>query len=202
MPPRETGAAPVRTWRLDAGGAAPSTLVLAARGDALPEAVHWGAPLPAGADLAALARAQAIDLTGGMLDANPDLSLSPEASRSFPGHPGLIVADADGAPLLPRFAYAGEEAEEGLTLRYACGATGLALTLRLHADAATGVLTLHTVLDAQAPVRLRWLAAPVLPGPQQGAEIVDFAGRWCGEMRPVRTPWASARSTAASSLPA
>lgn len=193
-PPRppaapESARAALRTWRLDTGGAAPATLVLAARGEALPQAIHWGAPLPRDADLATLARAQAIDLTGGMLDANPDLSLCPEASRSFPGHPGLIGTDADGAPLLPRFAFRSEDRQGGLTLTYADDAHGLTLTFRIGADPVTGLLTLATALDANRPVRLRWLAAPVLPGPQQGVEMIDLSGRWCGEMRPLRTPW-------------
>ena len=184
MPPAET-----RTWRLDAGGASPSTLVLAATGDALPRAIHWGAPLPADADLAALDAASALDVTGGMLDAHPPLSLCPEASRSFPGQPGLILHDARGAPLLPRFAHVSDDAADGLTLTYADAALGLTLAFHLAADPATGVLTLRTALEAAAPVRLHWLAAPVLPGAQAATEMIDVSGRWCGEFRLERTPW-------------
>ena len=175
----------LRAWRLDTPG---QTLALASEDDGLPEAFHWGAPLPPGADLAALHAASRIDVTGGQLDATPPLSLCPEASRAFPGQPGLHVAAADGAPLRPRFAYAGET-DEPLALRFEDAALGLTLTFHLAADPATGILTLRTMLDAQDPVRLHWLAAPVLPAPAHASHVTDFAGRWIGELRPVRTPW-------------
>ena len=54
----------------------------------LPEVVYWGARLPDAEDLATVHSAHAIDVTGGMLDENPDLSLCPEATRTFPGQPG------------------------------------------------------------------------------------------------------------------
>ena len=47
--------------------------MLAARTTRLPQVVYWGAPLPADEDLATLQAAHAIDVTGGMLDENPDL---------------------------------------------------------------------------------------------------------------------------------
>ena len=96
----------VRTWRLDDDGR--QTMVLAATGDRLPEVVYWGGPLPASEDLAVLHAAHALDVTGGMLDENADLSLCPEAARSFPGQPGLILRDGDGTPLLPKFCYASD----------------------------------------------------------------------------------------------
>ena len=40
------------------------------------------------------------------------------------------------------------------------------------------------------PVRLHWLAAPVVPGPALlSDEMIDFTGRWCGEFQIARTPW-------------
>ena len=86
-----------RTYRIDDGR---QTLVLAATHDRLPQVVYWGAPLPMGENLGTLHAAHVIDVTGGMLDENPDLSLCPEAARSFPGQPGLILRDADGARIL------------------------------------------------------------------------------------------------------
>ena len=102
-----------RHYRIDDGR---QTLVLAARNDRLPECVYWGKSLPAGEDLATLHAAHAIDVTGGMLDENPDLSLCPEATRSFPGQPGLIVRDTDGTPLLPKFCF--EEATNGHNITF------------------------------------------------------------------------------------
>ena len=99
----------MQTWRLDDGH---QTLVLAARDRRLPEVICWGPPLPAGTDCPALARAGRIDVTGGMLDENPDLSICPEADRSFPGQPGLVVRRGDGELILPTFRYEREESGE------------------------------------------------------------------------------------------
>ena len=179
----------MRTWRLDDGH---QTLVLAARGGRLPEVVHWGAPLPPGTDCALLARAGRIDVTGGMLDENPDLSICPEAARSFPGQPGLVVRDGHGTPFLPIFTYEREEAGEdggSLLLVHRDHSRGLTHSARFDTDPATGVLTLAAILEAERPVRLSWLAAPVLPAPHLANEMIDFSGRWCGEFRANRARW-------------
>ncbi len=45
-----------------------------------------------------------------MLDINPELSICPEATRTFPGQPGLMIRDGDGRPFLPKFCYASDRA--------------------------------------------------------------------------------------------
>ena len=179
----------MKIWRLDDGR---QTLVLAARDRRLPEVVYWGAPLPADTDCASLARAGRIDVTGGMLDEIPDLSICPEAARSFPGQPGLVVRDGGGEPLLPSFRYVREEfgGDAGsLLLVFADRAHDLTYTARFDTDRATGVMTLRATVEAGSAVRVAWFAAPVLPAPALADEMIDFAGRWCGEFRPTVTPW-------------
>ena len=176
-----------RTYRIDDGR---QTLVLAAQNDRLPEVVYWGAALPDSEDLNTLHAAHAIDVTGGMLDENPDLSICPEATRSFPGQPGLIVRDTDGTPLLPKFCFESAEQNSTLALRYVDKANGLTLTVSFVSDTETRIITCQTTLDATRPVHLHWLAAPVLPGPQQSDEMIDVSGRWCGEFQLSRTAWA------------
>ena len=181
--------APPRAWRLDDGR---QTLALASTDGRLPRVIHWGARLPDGEDLAALAAATALDVTGGMLDAHPDLSLCPEASRSFPGQPGLICRGAGGTPLLPRLRLgAVEERPGGLTIHAADEALGLRYEARLDLDPETHVLAASAHLGSDAPLRLDWLAAPVLPGPQLSDEMIDVSGRWCGEFRLQRTSWSA-----------
>ncbi|MFU8824643.1 alpha-galactosidase [Yoonia sp.] len=176
-----------RTYRIDDTR---QTLVLAARNDRLPEVVYWGPRLGADEDLDTLHAAHAIDVTGGMLDENPDLSLCPEASRSFPGQPGLILRSGDGTPLLPKFCFV-DVAQDAtsLVLTYRDADNRLDLTCRFLSDPATNVITCQTALDADRPVHLHWLAAPVLPGPQQSDEMIDVSGRWCGEFQLSRTAW-------------
>ena len=176
-----------RTYRIDDGR---QTLVLAARNDRLPEVVYWGTALPLTENLDTLHAAHVIDVTGGMLDENPDLSICPEATRSFPGQPGLIVRDSDGTPLLPKFCFESVTQNGTLELTYKDAANGLTLSVSFASDPETHVITCQTTVDASRPVHLHWLAAPVLPGPQQSDEMIDVSGRWCGEFQLSRTAWA------------
>ncbi|MDE3239706.1 MAG: alpha-galactosidase [Paracoccaceae bacterium] len=174
----------ITTWRLDTG---PQTLALASDGG-VPQVIHWGARLPADEDLAALFAAQAGDITGGMMDVAAPVSLSPEAARAFAGQPGLALATEDGASFHPRFAFASAEAVEG-SLRLTSTARGLRLIHEIRVEGDTGQFALRTMLDSDAPIRVNWLAAPVLPGPQLADEMIDVSGRWVGEFQLNRTPW-------------
>jgi len=153
----------------------------------VPEVIWWGARLSDDEDLEDLAAAVRYDLTGGMLDQLPALSLCPEAGRSFQGQAGLIVSEADGTPALPVFAF--DRAEwSGASLNLVSKGDGLTL-IHTITPRSTGVFTLKTTLEADRPVRVAWLAAPVLPAPQSAAEMVDYSGRWVGEFQPNRVPW-------------
>jgi alpha-galactosidase len=178
-----------RSWRLDDGR---QTMVLGAHGARLPEVVYWGAPLPDDTDLSVLHAAHAIDITGGMLDANPDMSICPEPTRSFPGQPGLILRDGGGTPILPKFCFK-NAVQDGDTLEliYEDASNLLTYTARFKTNRHTRVITTQAVLDAARPVHLHWLAAPVLPASQLSDEMIDFAGRWCGEFQMNRTAWSA-----------
>jgi len=170
-------------WRLDCG---PQTLVIASFG-ALPEVVYWGARLPADEDMGALVAATRHDLSGGMIDALPACSLTPESGRAFQGQPGLVLARADGTPLHPAFAFAHADTGPG-HLRLYSRDGGLTL---IHTANVTqsGLIALHTTLLADVPVRLHWLAAPALPAPQRATEMLDVSGRWTREFHLNRVPW-------------
>ena len=175
-------------WRLDDGR---QTLVLSTTNDRLPQVVYWGPKLTPEEDLETLHAANVIDVTGGMLDENPDLSICPEATRTFPGQPGLIVRDTDGTPLLPKFCLKSADQNGTLDLVYEDAANGLTLSFYFAVDRDTHIITCQTTLDATRPVHLHWLAAPVLPAPQQSDELIDVSGRWCGEFQLGRTAWSA-----------
>ncbi len=176
-----------QAWRLDDGR---QTFVLAARRARLPEVVYWGAPLPEDEDLPTLAEAHILDVTGGMLDENPDLSICPEAVRTFPGQPGLILRDNDGTPLLPKFCFDGaEEDDTSLTLHYSDQDSALHYTAHFTTDRHSRIITTYATLEADRPVHLHWLAAPVVPGAQMSDEMIDLTGRWCGEFQTATTAW-------------
>ena len=177
----------MRSWRLDDGR---QTLVLAARRERIPQVVYWGARLPDDEDLSTLHAAHILDVTGGMLDESPELSLCPEATRSFPGQPDLIVRDTDGTPLLPKFCYeADAQTDHGLQLTYLDEDNALRLQFSFDLDPDTHLITARTRVEATRPSLLHWLAAPVVPTPQLSDEMIDVSGRWCGEFQLNRTAW-------------
>ncbi|SPH18741.1 Alpha-galactosidase [Defluviimonas aquaemixtae] len=177
----------IRTWCLKDDR---QSLALASRGERLPEIVYWGPRLPDDEDLATLAQAYAIDVTGGMLDRNPELSICPEATRTFPGQPGAILRSEGGSPLLPKFCFeAAEEGEDRLTLIYRDRNHGLIYSARFTIDPKTHLIETSASLDCDAAMHLHWLAAPVFPAPQTSDEMIDFAGRWCSEFQMNRTAW-------------
>ena len=165
---------------MDAGS---QTLVLATWGG-VPEAVYWGLSLPTTEDISALAAASRHDLTGGMLDRLPALSLCPHAE--FQGQAGLSIAHADGTPLHPAFAFHDAVASDG-SLQLVSGDGGLTLTHSFTTHA-TGVLTMQTRLQSDHPIRVLWLAAPVLPAPQTGA-MIDVHGKWTREFHLNHVAW-------------
>ena len=174
-------------WRLDD---ARQSLVLSSTRGRCPQVIYWGAPLPPDEDLDALAAIARLDVTGGMLDEIPDLSICPEAGRSFPGQPGLVGRDADGAPLLPRFTLTQVDQDTD-TLVILCKdeTLGLAYQATFLLDPVTHVIALAARIYSDRPMYLHWLAAPVLPAPQAADHMIDFAGRWCGEFQMDRTAW-------------
>ncbi|MBC2836257.1 alpha-galactosidase [Paragemmobacter straminiformis] len=170
-------------WRVDTAG---QTIALTAAAG-LPHVTYWGPRLPDSEDLAQLALSTQNDLTGGMLDSLVPVTLTPESGRAFPGQPGMILQAADGTPLHPCFTF-DTATQTGKTLALTSRSGDLALTHRLTAHD-TGVITLQTTLESSAPIRVQWLAAPVLPAPQDG-DIIDISGKWVGEFQLNRSPWA------------
>lgn len=173
-------------WRLDTPA---QTLVLASRGGGLPEVAHWGAPLPADEDLAALAAALLPgEVTGGMADERPPLTVCPLAGELHGGAPGAdLCADLGGAD--PSLALESADYAPGRRLEAAFAGDGHRYRLAIEADAETDVLVLTATMDA--PGHVRHLAAPALPGPARGEAVTTFAGRWTGELRRRDVPWSA-----------
>ncbi len=179
----------IRTWLLQDGR---QSLVLAADREHLPEVIYWGPRLPDDEDLDALTQAHQMDVTGGMLDQNPELSICPEATRTFPGQPGLILRAGDGTPLLPKFCFdTAEEDDNSLTLTYRDQSNTLTYRAFFTINPISHMITARAEIEADSPVHLHWLSAPVFPAPQNSDELIDFSGRWCGEFQMNRTPWSA-----------
>ena len=179
----------IQCWRLDCGR---QTLVLGTQNEHLAEVVYWGERLSDFEDLQQIFKAHAIDVTGGMLDLNPELSICPEATRTFPGQPGLIVRSKDGTPLLPKFCFNdADQTDDALVLTYVDTYNGLTYQARFRINQRTHLIETQAKLTSKEPMHLHWLAAPVMPGSQQSDEMIDIAGRWCGEFQMNTTPWSA-----------
>jgi alpha-galactosidase len=179
----------IKTWRLDTNK---QTLVLGAEENRIACVIYWGGKLPASENLDTLYRAHVIDVTGGMLDANPDLSICPEATQNFPGQVGMILHDTTGDALFPEFRFdKAIEEPSSLSLHYCCQEAGISYVASFHSFADTNIFTAQASITAEKSLRLNWLSAPVIPAAQSAVEMIDYAGRWCGEFQEVRTNWAA-----------
>ncbi|MDA4847674.1 alpha-galactosidase [Hoeflea poritis] len=177
----------IQCWRLDDRR---QTLVLGSHRKHLAEVIYWGPRLPDDEDLDTLFAVHAIDVTGGMLDLNPELSVSPEATRTFPGQPGLIVRASDGTQLLTKFCLVQAQEEPGrLNLFYTDENNGLTYSARFAINSRTHVIEAQAALESDEPIHLHWMSAPVMPAPQLSDEMIDVSGRWCGEFQLNRTVW-------------
>jgi alpha-galactosidase len=163
------------------------TLVLA-EASGLPCVVYWGPALPLAEDMGQLAAADALDLNGGMLDRLAPLTICPLGDGVFQGQPGLRLADAKGAEVVPRFA-AATVAALGAGLTVEARDAGQGITYRARLVLVGGVLQVSAEVATDRPMRLHWLAAPVLPVPGVLAEVIEFSGKWVGEFHTARQPF-------------
>ena len=86
-------------WRLDCGT---QTLLLGGGND-LAEVFYWGARLPNAEEPQTIWAATRLDYSGGVLDGVPSLSICPEISKTFAGHPGMRIRATTGDRIEPRF---------------------------------------------------------------------------------------------------
>ena len=179
----------IQSWRLDDGR---QSLVLSSAEGRLAEIIYWGPRLPDDEDVSMLYKSSAIDVTGGMLDQNPELSICPEASRNFPGQPGMILRDQSGAPIITKFRFkSAEQAQHSLTLIFSDDVADLTYKAEFSIHPATHIITSQASLTAQTPLFVDWMAAPVFPASQASNSIYDFSGCWCGEFQIQDTPWSA-----------
>lgn len=155
--------------------------------EGLPAVAYWGMPLPQSEDLSALAAAAAMDLTGGMLDRLAPLTICPLGDGVFQGQPGLTVSRADGGGFVPRFG-AAEMVQDGpsVTITARDASQGLTYTARIWLSG--GLVHAQARIEADQPIRTYWLAAPVMPIAASHSEIIEFSGKWLGELHLTRQP--------------
>lgn len=173
--------------------AAGTSVVLDARGTAVPAVVHWGADLgPLDDDaLGLLVDLRVPAVPPSALDMPFRLSLLPTLDDGWSGRPGVsgFVVGPDGlrAPLPPMSL--DDVAATPSSARFVLVADG---GLRVTTDVELtpqGVLRLrHTWANhGDATVEVGSLDV-VLPVPDRAAEVLDLSGTWAHERRPQRRP--------------
>ena len=198
---KKSGKTPFDCVRLDSSR---QTLVLASEltpgGQRLPEIIYWGHRLSDNnTDLTALAALKQRSINHSMLDELAALSLCPEAGRAFPGHPGLIAADAAGQRWTTQFtvthtlagALKGTSDSQSIEIVATDPHAALEIRIVLKLDTVTDVLEASTELvnTGHTDISLQWLACPALPAPDTSDHMIGFEGRWCQEFQTQEIPW-------------
>ncbi|MEM9224829.1 MAG: alpha-galactosidase [Pseudomonadota bacterium] len=168
-----------RVLRIDGTGV---TLVLAQRGDQIPEIVHWGAALPSDEDLHALAAARRGAVSRGTLDVLSPQSILPEEGRSYQGTPGIEMTSPDGARWLTALCVSRIEAGPD---RVCIDAADKGVEVRLDFGFDGSLLVASTTLTngGSTPIHVFRLASPALPISDQSDRLATFGGHWIGEFR-------------------
>ncbi len=178
-----------RQWRIDVPG---QSMVLSVIKERLPSVVYWGAPLTKNEDLAEFVAATDRDDSGATIGIASDLTVCPLEARSFPGQPGIYVTGADGCGLRPDFRFVkARQRHDSLTLIAADDVLGMTYSAHFTSEVKTGVIRAVAVLESRNEIRVRWLAAPVLPAPLDTSQMIGFGGKWCAEFQAYRHPFLS-----------
>ncbi|MEL6963581.1 MAG: alpha-galactosidase, partial [Pseudomonadota bacterium] len=168
------------------------TTIIFAWTDGVPAILHHGEKLSEDTDLLGIAAALARPEAHATLDINEPVSLHPEPSRGFPGHPALTgkrrdepkswagkfnLIDITKQPNRVRFHLTDEP-------------RALSLDLDCEIDPESDVATFRTHLlnRGDAPFVVDWLAPPVIAPDRRYGEFLAFHGRWCAEFATERRP--------------
>jgi alpha-galactosidase len=165
------------------------SVVLDFRGGTLPTIVHWGEALGdlTGDELADLALAATPQPIGFSVDGPVRVSLLPEQSAGWQGHPGL-AGHRGGRNWSSAFVVTHVSGTGGSRVVTAVDGTaglGLELTIELHPS---GILRTRARLTNTGAdgYRLEHLTL-FLPVPEETAELLDFTGHHLRERSPQRT---------------
>lgn len=158
--------------------------VVLARGEALPEIAHWGAPLGA-VDLDELLLADRRQVSPSAVDEPWPLTLLPSEHDGWEGRPGL-AAQRSGRVVIPRW-HLTEMVGDDAHARIEAVADGLRLSSEIRLDESGVLRVIHKIVNTgQDDVELSSLEATMPVGDAAG-EALDFSGRWTRERSPQRS---------------
>lgn len=152
-------------------------------GTALPEVVHWGAPVGQ-VQLDELLLGSERQVSPSALDQPWPLTMLPTEHDGWEGRPGF-AAHRTGQALIPRWRCTTATGDERSFLVHAA-ASGLQLTIELRLDAA-GVLHLtHELLNTGEDDLELAIFEATMPVGDTASDVLDFSGRWTRERSPQR----------------
>ena len=168
------------------------TTLIFAWTEGVPALLYHGRKLDASIDLLSLASAFARPLLQATLDVNDPVSLHPEASLGFAGHPAL-VGRRSGTPRGWAGRFAAIETrtvQDGVVFTLDDETRGLRLELDCRIDPKTDVAIFKSRLAnrGSTPFVVDWLSAPAIAPEQRYGEFLSFHGRWCAEFEIERLP--------------
>lgn len=180
----------MRTWRLNTPRQ--SIVFKQSEKQQLPSVCYWGALLPDNEDLEQLAMSTNMDVAGGMLDAVPEITLSPSITTTFQGQYGNVFRRIDGVNLFPVFSKTEiETSEDKLVFVCTTADDHISICFEIMAHQNSDMLEMRTIVDSSEPIFIDWLSAPVLPAPQNSTNTIEISGRWCREFQMKDVPWTS-----------
>ena len=155
----------------------------------IPEISYLGSRLTDELDLNLFVRSRAMPHGFATLDTNHPITMQPEASRGFMGHPGLIAYRQGSGNQRPaqwdgQFQFSSlQEIERGVLFQCLDQQRGLVLEINCTLCSLTGVAVFKSKLinNGTDPLVVEWLSAPALPVSQELSEYMHFHGRWCAE---------------------
>ncbi len=171
----------MNTWRLDGDT---STLLLLARGEGLPEIVHWGARLPP-LDAAEVAAMRDRAVARNALDEDVAFAtVLPTLGAGTFGAPALAALRGQGDWTAEFRLDRVEQPPHGLVLHAADAVAGVALRIALGLVGDT--LTQQATLTAERAIGVQHLAAGVFALPPRARTLLTFGGHWGHEFTELR----------------
>ncbi|WP_246159950.1 alpha-galactosidase [Microbacterium rhizomatis] len=181
--------------------AAGVSVLVDARGTAVPTLIHWGRDLGdlGDDDLILVADAGVPAIPPSSIDIPLRVSLVPGVSEGWTGRPGLALwrlegaveaaatrstrLEQSGAPVVTR-----QGGDVGAAFTVSDRAAGVEIVIEIELSA-EGVLRVRSTIRniAAAPLMID-AAASVLPVPERARELLDFSGLWAHEGRAIRRP--------------
>lgn len=157
----------------------------------MPSLIFLGERLADDIDLEHFAASRTLPIGNASLDNAAPVSLCPEPSRGFSGHPGLSTRsgkpgsnDWAGQFVLETVKASASDIEFKLSDPH----RKLGLSLRVTIDQHSSVALMKSQLTnaGSAECVVDWLSAPVVSVPQHYSHYLQFHGRWCGEFATER----------------